>query len=137
MVENSVKMPLLLLDNVDNRERKKLIMLNITAKYPDQMPDGSTVGTRVIIDGTGEHAGWHIPLDMPSNALNMDQSELIKIAEEQIQMALNPGRTLAEKFAKLQETLEEADKANQDKIDNAVAEMTLLITSTLGSIGSV
>lgn len=112
-------------------------MLNITSKYPDQMPDGSAVGTKVIIDGTGEHAGWHIPLDMPADALNMDQSELIKIAEEQIQMALNPGRTLAEKFAKLQETLESADKANQDKVDNAVAEMTLLITSTLGSIGSV
>lgn len=106
-------------------------MLNITSKYPDQMPDGSAVGTKVIIDGTGEHAGWHIPLDMPADALNMDQSELIKIAEEQIQMALNPGRTLAEKFAKLQETLESADKANQDKIDNAVAALTTLVTSMI------
>ncbi len=106
-------------------------MLNITSKYPDQMPDGSAVGTKVIIDGTGEHAGWHIPLDMPADALNMDQSELIKIAEEQIQMALNPGRTLAEKFAKLQETLESADKANQDKIDKAVEELTTLVTSMI------
>ncbi|AEF25292.1 DUF1366 domain-containing protein [Streptococcus parauberis] len=106
-------------------------MLNITSKYPDQMPDGSAVGTKVIIDGTGEHAGWHIPLDMPADALNMDQSELIKIAEEQIQMALNPGRTLAEKFAKLQETLEAADKANQDKIDKAVEELTTLVTSMI------
>lgn len=106
-------------------------MLNITSKYPDQMADGSAVGTKVIIDGTGEHAGWHIPLDMPADALNMDQSELIKIAEEQIQMALNPGRTLAEKFAKLQETLEAADKANQDKVDNAVEELTTLVTSMI------
>lgn len=106
-------------------------MLNITSKYPDQMPDGSAVGTKVIIDGTGEHAGWHIPLNMPADALNMDQSELIKIAEEQIQMALNPGRTLAEKFAKLQETLEAADKANQDKIDKAVEELTTLVTSMI------
>lgn len=106
-------------------------MLNITSKYPDQMPDGSAVGTKVIIDGTGEHAGWHIPLNMPSNAMSMDQSELIKIAEEQIQMALNPGRTLAEKFAKLQETLESANKANQDKVDNAVAELTTLVTSMI------
>lgn len=106
-------------------------MLNITSKYPDQMPDGSAVGTKVIIDGTGEHAGWHIPLNMPSNAMSMDQSELIKIAEEQIQMALNPGRTLAEKFAKLQETLEAADKANQDKIDKSVEELTTLVTSMI------
>lgn len=106
-------------------------MLNITSKYPDQMADGSAVGTKVIIDGTGEHAGWHIPLNMPADALNMDQSELIKIAEEQIQMALNPGRTLAEKFAKLQETLEAADKANQDKIDKAVEELTTLVTSMI------
>lgn len=106
-------------------------MLNITSKYPDQMADGSAVGTKVIIDGTGEHAGWHIPLNMPADALNMDQSELIKIAEEQIQMALNPGRTLAEKFAKLQETLEAADKANQDKVDNAVEELTTLVTSMI------
>ena len=95
------------------------------------MPDGSAVGTKVIIDGTGEHAGWHIPLDMPADALNMDQSELIKIAEEQIQMALNPGRTLAEKFAKLQETLEASDKANRDKVDNAVEELTTLVTSMI------
>lgn len=106
-------------------------MLNITSKYPDQMPDGSAVGTKVIIDGTGEHAGWHIPLNMPADALNMDQSELIKIAEEQIQMALNPGRTLTEKFAKLQETLESADKANQDKVDKAVEELTTLVTSMI------
>ncbi len=106
-------------------------MLNITSKYPDQMPDGSAVGTKVIIDGTGEHAGWHIPLNMPSNAMSMDQSELIKIAEEQIQMALNPGRSLAEKFAKLQETLESADKANRDKIDKAVEELTTLVTSMI------
>lgn len=106
-------------------------MLNITSKYPDQMADGSAVGTKVIIDGTGEHAGWHIPLNMPSNAMSMDQSELIKIAEEQIQMALNPGRTLAEKFAKLQETLEASDKANRDKIDKAVEELTTLVTSMI------
>ncbi|SUN53095.1 phage protein [Streptococcus dysgalactiae] len=35
-------------------------MLVITSNYPEQMPDGSVSGAKVMLDGIDDHAGWHI-----------------------------------------------------------------------------
>lgn len=76
-------------------------MLNITAKYPHQLPDGSIDGTNVILDGTDSHAGWHIPLILPKEYLNKSQDEVLKLCQEIINQQLDPGKVLAEKFEKL------------------------------------
>lgn len=44
-------------------------MLVITSNYPEQMPDGSVSGAKVMLDGIDDHAGWHIPLSLPKEYL--------------------------------------------------------------------
>lgn len=39
-------------------------MLVITSNYPEQMPDGSVSGAKVMLDGIDDHAGWHILFDI-------------------------------------------------------------------------
>lgn len=76
-------------------------MLNITAKYPHQLPDGSIDGTNVILDGTDSHAGWHIPLILPKEYLDKSQDEVLKLCQEMINQQLDPAKALAEKFEEL------------------------------------
>ncbi|WLR88597.1 DUF1366 domain-containing protein [Streptococcus iniae] len=85
-------------------------MLNITSKYPKQMADGSLSGTSVIIDGTDEHAGWHIPLELPKEYLNTPQDEVMKLCQELIFQKLDPAKALSEKFNQFNELVEKADK---------------------------
>ncbi|GAB6741437.1 hypothetical protein BOVMAS36_14550 [Streptococcus uberis] len=76
-------------------------MLNITAKYPHQLPDGSIDGTNVILDGTDSHSGWHIPLVLPKEYLDKSQDEVLKMCQEMISQKLDPSKALAEKFEEL------------------------------------
>ncbi|HEL0690023.1 TPA: DUF1366 domain-containing protein [Streptococcus equi subsp. zooepidemicus] len=84
-------------------------MLVITSNYPEQMPDGSVSGAKVMLDGIDDHAGWHIPLTLPKEYLDKPQSEVMALCEKMIYQQLQPQKALAEKFAKLDETIEKGE----------------------------
>ncbi|VDC41848.1 hypothetical protein FMV2238Y02_02870 [Streptococcus canis] len=84
-------------------------MLVITSNYPEQMPDGSVSGAKVMLDGIDVHAGWHIPLTLPKEYLDKPQSEVMAMCEKMIYQQLQPQKALNEKFAKLDETIEKGE----------------------------
>ncbi|WP_436809889.1 DUF1366 domain-containing protein [Streptococcus dysgalactiae subsp. dysgalactiae] len=84
-------------------------MLVITSNYPEQMPDGSVSGAKVMLDGIDDHAGWHIPLSLPKEYLKKPQSEVMALCEKMIYQQLQPQKALNEKFAKLDETIEKGE----------------------------
>lgn len=84
-------------------------MLVITSNYPEQMPDGSVSGAKVMLDGIDDHAGWHIPLTLPKEYLDKPQSEVMALCEKMIYQQLQPQKALNEKFAKLDETIEKGE----------------------------
>lgn len=72
-------------------------MLVITSNYPEQMPDGSVSGAKVMLDGIDDHAGWHIPLTLPKEYLDKPQSEVMTLCEKMIYQQLKPQKALNEK----------------------------------------
>lgn len=84
-------------------------MLVITSNYPEQMPDGSVSGAKVMLDGIDDHAGWHIPLTLPKEYLDKPQSEVMTLCEKMIYQQLKPQKALNEKFAKLDTDVEKVE----------------------------
>ncbi|VTT16043.1 DUF1366 domain-containing protein [Streptococcus dysgalactiae] len=84
-------------------------MLVITSNYPEQMPDGSVSGAKVMLDGIDDHAGWHIPLTLPKEYLDKPQSEVMTLCEKMIYQQLQPQKALNEKFAKLDTDVEKVE----------------------------
>lgn len=84
-------------------------MLVITSNYPEQLPDGSVSGAKVMLDGIDDHAGWHIPLSLPKEYLKKPQSEVMALCEKMIYQQLQPQKSLNEQFTKIDKNIEKSE----------------------------
>lgn len=114
-------------------------MLHIKSVFPETMPDGSVISTKVIIEGDNEHAGWHIPLSIPKEYLEKDYADIMVYCERSIFQALSPQRALNEQFDAIHKSMADLDKSKvelktmfkdmKEDFDKAVMELTSMSLS--------
>lgn len=129
-----------------------LSVYELVSKFPTTALDGSITACNIRLRTSD---GWEFPIVLPADFYDKSHAEIITECNDIIYQRLFPNRAEDEKFKEITAKIAEVDQATEEskkateeliaqtektkqelqtKIDNAVVELTTLITSSLSGM---